>query len=149
MAGFGEQLRMERERRGLSLETLCVETKVQQRHFEALEEEDYRALPGGVFRRGIVRAYLAATGLEEQVWMPRFQESYEEKARAMGENPEPDGEEAWANFAENVRKNRIGSGSRNGARWLGVLGLLLVLLTAAWAVWHFLLRVHVTVGGHG
>ena len=133
---------MERERRGLSLETLCVETKVQQRHFEALEGEDYRALPGGVFRRGIVRAYLTAMGLEEQEWMQRFQESYEEQARAMGEDPEPDGE-AWASFAENVRKNRIGSGRRNGARWLGILGLLIVLLAAAWAVWHFLLRMHV------
>jgi cytoskeleton protein RodZ len=141
MAGFGEQLRIERQRKGLSLETLCFATKVQQRHFEALEDEDFRSLPGGVFRRGIVRAYLTATGLEEQVWMPRFQQSYEDKARALGEDPAPD-ESAWVNFAENVRKNRISSGRANGARWLGVLGQFLVLVAASWAVWHYILRLH-------
>ena len=137
MAGFGEDLRAERERRGLSLETLCVQTKVQARHLEALEHGDYGALPGGVFRKGIVRAYLAATGLEEQAWMPRFEQSQEEYARATGTTPAP---EAWVAFAENVRRNRVGAGRRNGVRWAGVAALLLVLLAAAWAVWHYLLR---------
>ena len=73
--------------------------------------------------------------------MPRFQQSYEDKARALGEDPEPD-ESAWVNFAENVRKNRISSGRANGVRWLGVLGQLSVLVAASWALWHYLLRLH-------
>jgi cytoskeletal protein RodZ len=136
MTGFGEGLRVERERRGLTLETLCAATKVQQRHLEALERENFSALPGGVFRRGIVRAYLAATGLAENEWMPRFERSLHEQG---GEAPT--GEEAWATFAENVKRNRAPiAGSSIWMRWLGVAALLLFVLAAAWAVWHYLLH---------
>ena len=139
MTGFGDQLREERERRGLSLDALCAVTKVQRRHLEALEHDQFHDLPGGVFRRGIVRAYLKATGLEEESWMPRFQQSYEEHARRLGQDPEPDSND-WATFAENVKRNRVPAAQSNSLRWLGVLVILLVLIAAAWAVWHFILR---------
>ena len=64
MTGFGEALRLERERRGISLEALSAETKVRRRHFLALEQDEFGELPGGIFRRGILRAYLHALELE-------------------------------------------------------------------------------------
>ncbi len=122
----------------MSLETMCAETKVNSRHLDALERGDYKALPGGVFRRGIVRAYLASLGLEEREWMPRFEKSYSSFAHASGQTEtSPD---AWATFAVNVKKNRSPARRRNTARWLGVLALLLLLLAAGWAVWHFQLQ---------
>lgn len=139
MVTFSEELRTERERRGLSLETLAAQTRVQQRYLLALEQGDYSTLPGGVFRKGIVRAYLAATGLTEDEWMPRFEQSLAGHLRAQGQEP-TNGNEAWAAFAENVRRNRIGAGRRSGVRWVGVLILFLLLAAAAWAVWHFQLR---------
>lgn len=139
MATFGQELREERERRGLSLEILCAQTRVQQRYLTALEQDDYAALPGGVFRKGIVRAYLTAAGLAEEDWLPRFQQSFDEHARQAG-GPVAPGTDDWAAFAENVRRNRVGTGRRSSVRWLGVLVLFLVLAAAAWAVWQFLLR---------
>ncbi len=138
MAGFGEALRRERERRSVTLETLCAQTKVSLRYLQALEQGQYGALPGGVLRRGIVRAYCVSLGLEEQVWMQRFQETYAEHARAHGESPAED-DEAWVAFAENVKRNRAAPSSKHGVRWLGVIGLLLAFLAAAWAVFHYLL----------
>ena len=138
-AGFGEGLRFERERRGVSLASLSAQTKVNPRHLEALEQGDYKVLPGGVFRRGIVRAYLASVGLSEHEWMPRFQASYEAHARALGVAVEAE-TEGWATFATNVKKNRSKPKPKLTLRWLGVLALFLVVLGAAWAVWHFLLR---------
>lgn len=76
MTGFGEALRFERERRGISLHALSAETKVQPRHFLALEQDAFGELPGGVFRRGILRAYLHALELEEQEWVPRFDQCF-------------------------------------------------------------------------
>jgi len=136
-AGFGDDLRSERERRGISIEQLCAETKVNRRHFDALERGDYKALPGGVFRRGIVRAYLGSLGLEEQEWMPRFDSSY--AAHAGHPDAEREGE-GWATFAANVKKNRNPPRPRHTARWLGVLGLFLLLVAAGWAAWHYILQ---------
>ena len=112
---------------------------MQQKYLEALEHDDFGALPGGVFRKGIFRAYLSATGLEEADWMPRFEQSLEADARSRGLDPEQKDQE-WAAFAENVRRNRVHAGRQNSFRWLGVLVLLLLLAAAAWATWRFLIR---------
>jgi cytoskeletal protein RodZ len=107
MADFGQELRAERERRGVSVERLCAETKVNARHFVALEVGDYLTLPGGVFRRGIVRAYLQALGLDEEEWLPRFQASIDAYAGSSKTGLETNAD-AWVEFAENVRKSRPG-----------------------------------------
>ena len=137
--GFGEGLRWERERRGVSLASLSAQTKVNPRHLKALEEGDYKVLPGGVFRRGIVRAYLASVGLDEREWMPRFQASYEAHARALGVATETD-PDGWETFASNLKPNRSRPKPKLTWRWLRVAALFILVLAAAWAVWHFLLR---------
>ena len=65
MERFCDELRWERERRKVSIEKISQETKVASRHLQALEAGEYASLPGGVFRKGIVRSYLAALGLDE------------------------------------------------------------------------------------
>ena len=139
MATFGDELRLEREGRGLSLESLADQTRVQQRYLAALEQGNYTMLPGGVFRKGIVRAYLTAAGLPEDDWLPRFQQSLEEHAHTHGLEA-ASGTEAWATFAENVRRNRVGARRHHSLRWVGVLMLLLLLAASAWATWYYLLR---------
>jgi len=139
MAGFGEELRLEREGLGVSLETLSAETKIQPRYFEALEQGEFHELPGGVFRRGIVRAYLNGLHLDETAWMPRFEASAAEHARRRGENQEVDAE-AWVTFATNVKRNRSERRRTTGRRWLGVGALAVVVGSGGWALWVFELR---------
>jgi cytoskeleton protein RodZ len=143
MAGFGEDLRFEREKRGVSLAVLSAETKVNPRYFEVLERSEFHELPGGVFRRGIMRAYLNALSLDEQEWMPRFEASVVENARARGVSAVSE-DEAWVTFASNVKKNRTPTRRRGAIRWVGVAGLLAVVGLAAWALWHFELQRLVT-----
>jgi cytoskeletal protein RodZ len=95
--GFGEQLRRERERRGVAVETICAVTKVPVRHIVSLEAGALGDLPGGVFRRGFLRSYLDALGIEEGTWMERL----EECCRGSGVR-----ERAWTAFAENVKNSR-------------------------------------------
>src|ERR1700686_5485307 len=64
-AGFGEHLRREREMRGVSLDEICVATRISTRFLEALENEEWEHLPGGVFNRGFVRAAARYLGLDE------------------------------------------------------------------------------------
>jgi cytoskeleton protein RodZ len=133
MERFGDQLRRERERRKVPMESISVETKVSVRHLQALEAGEYEALPGGVFRKGIVRGYLAAVGLEEGPWIERFEASLKESGT---ENENAD----WTEFAENVRRNRSGVGSRTNHRWMGVGTMVTMLGVLGWAVWKFALH---------
>jgi cytoskeletal protein RodZ len=134
MERFCDELRWERERRQVSIEKICEETKVASRHLIALEAGEYNALPGGVFRKGIVRSYLAALGLDEDPWIERFEASLRESGAANTEGND------WTEFAENVRRNRVGSESTTGLRWMGVAVMLGSLAALGWGVWKFALH---------
>jgi cytoskeleton protein RodZ len=134
MERFCDELRWERERRQVSIETICEETKVSSRHLHALEAGDYEELPGGVFRKGIVRSYLSALGLEETSWIERFEASLRESGTTGGEEVD------WSEFAENVRRSRVGSESTMGLRWMGVGLMLGALMALGWGVWRFALH---------
>ena len=134
MGQFGQELRQEREARGVSIDEICAVTKVSLRHVEALEQDRLEELPGGVFRKGIMRGYVAAAGLDELKWIERFEESLRE--RGLAAPLEPD----WSEFAENIRKNRGGGGAETGLRWVGVAVMVLVLLVCSWLTWRYGLR---------
>jgi cytoskeleton protein RodZ len=129
MAAFGEQLRREREERGVPIEAICETTKVPARYIRALEAGDLAELPGGVFRRGFVRSYLGALGLEEGVWMTRFEESCRESGIIQP------GETEWVAFAENVSSGRLASKRGMGLKWLGVMAMVAGVLIAGWLCW--------------
>jgi cytoskeleton protein RodZ len=63
---FGERLKRERELREVSLKEVTVATRIGSRFLEALENEDWSKLPGGVFNRGFVRAIARYLGLDEE-----------------------------------------------------------------------------------
>jgi cytoskeletal protein RodZ len=136
MRRFGDELRSERERKRVTLETICTITKVSVRHLEALEGSDYGELPGGVFRRGILRSYLGAVGLQESPWMERFEAALRESGAVQVESND------WVEFAENVRRNRGGMKAGTGSRWIGVAAMAGTLVMLGWGVWKFVLHGH-------
>ena len=134
MERFCDELRWERERRQVSNEKISEETKVATRHLQALEAGDYSALPGGVFRKGIVRSYLTAIGLDEATWIERFEASVAESSSGSTEAAD------WAEFAENVRRNRVGAERGTDSRWMGVAMMVVSLAALGWSVWKFALH---------
>jgi cytoskeletal protein RodZ len=74
----GELLRQARERRGLTLQQVAQSTKLPLRQLEALERDEFAALPGGMYRRAQVRAYAEAVGLDRNVAMAWLERSLEE-----------------------------------------------------------------------
>lgn len=62
---FGEHLKREREMRGVSLEEVSQATRISTRFLEAIENERWDELPGGVFNRGFIRAIARFLGLDE------------------------------------------------------------------------------------
>lgn len=73
MATFGENLRREREMRGVSLGEISDATKIGLRTLEALEANEFEKLPGGIFTRSFIRAYAKYIGLDEEAVMAEFQ----------------------------------------------------------------------------
>ncbi|MHB8524960.1 MAG: RodZ domain-containing protein [Candidatus Acidiferrales bacterium] len=62
---FGEHLKREREMRGVSLEEISAATRISVRFLEALENEQWERLPGGIFNRGFIRSVARFLGLDE------------------------------------------------------------------------------------
>lgn len=63
---FGERLKRERELREVTPEEVCKATRIAPRFLEALENEQWDRLPGGVFGRGFVRSIARYLGLSEE-----------------------------------------------------------------------------------
>lgn len=72
MGSFGENLRRERELRGVTLAELANATKINPRYLRALEEDQYEILPGGIFGRGFVRSIARYLNLDEKHWAGEF-----------------------------------------------------------------------------
>jgi cytoskeleton protein RodZ len=62
MSSVGSHLRGLRERRGVSLDEIARSTRVLHPHLEALEADNFVALPAPAFTRGFIRAYCQALG---------------------------------------------------------------------------------------
>lgn len=72
LASFGEELRREREIRGISLKEIADATKISKRFLDALERNDHRTLPAPVFTRGFVREYSRYVGLNAEEMVNRY-----------------------------------------------------------------------------
>ncbi|HET7292373.1 MAG TPA: helix-turn-helix domain-containing protein [Vicinamibacteria bacterium] len=72
MASFGENLRRERELRGISLREIADATKISVRFLQALETDRLDVLPGGLFRRTFVRQYAKHVGLDPERMVAEF-----------------------------------------------------------------------------
>jgi cytoskeleton protein RodZ len=60
MASAGSHLHALREQHGVSLEELAQATRINPRFLEALEADDFAALPAGPFAKGFIRSYCQA-----------------------------------------------------------------------------------------
>jgi cytoskeletal protein RodZ len=139
MGTFGEDLRMERLSRGIALEDITAVTKISRHHLEALEQESFRLLPGGILSKGIVRGYAGVVGLDQQDWTERFLKAYSAAGQIM------DDERSWTAFAFNVGKARIlrRDAAELRLRWFGAILLLILVAAAAFlSIRYFGLRAH-------
>ncbi len=89
MASIGQELKRERELRGISLEEIADTTKINIRFLRALEEDRLDMLPEQFFTRGIIRTYAKYLGLDEQSAL----NTYLEVLQTQGTQETSDGEE--------------------------------------------------------
>jgi cytoskeletal protein RodZ len=81
---FGEQLRLAREARGISLREISEQTRISMRYLEAIESNDFKRLPGGIFNRSFIKAYARYIGYDEKEAI----EGYTHALREQGDTSE-------------------------------------------------------------
>jgi cytoskeletal protein RodZ len=133
MGSFGDDLKKAREAKGVTLDGIAAATKITTRYLQAVEQERFDQLPGGVFRRSIVRSYARTAGLDEDAWVQRYLDAAHED-EGFSET-----DQAWIEFAENVGRSRGRESQERStrARWAGVVALLLLVIGMSWFVWGY------------
>jgi cytoskeleton protein RodZ len=85
---FGERLKRERDLREVSAEELCKATRISPRFLDALENEDWNKLPGGVFGRGFVRTIARYLGLSEESLLAEYDAARGKREESAAHRPE-------------------------------------------------------------
>ena len=63
---------------GISLEQIMATTKISRRLLQALEDEQFELLPGGIFNKSYVRAYAKCVGMDEEEAVAEYLEAAKE-----------------------------------------------------------------------
>lgn len=80
--GYGEMLTRARKQKVMSLDDAASELNILKRHVEAIEAEDYDALPQYAFARGFVGNYARLLGLDSDELVRQFEAGYPSTLRA-------------------------------------------------------------------
>ena len=125
MVSVGEELRRERLLRHVTLQEVAEATKISHNQLEALEQNDFARLPGGVYTRNFIRAYAKYIGASEESMINTYLLQVQQAQSAAEAAPAAEGEprrgsDAWVFWV-------IGVGAVVGAFLLlwffGVFGL--------------------------
>lgn len=133
MPSFGEKLKLERVKRKITLDQISATTKIGTRMLQALEEEKFNQLPGGIFNKGFVRAYARTVGLDEDQAVADYLEASGEASPSGSEAAGHDGSDR----EEENRISRLEAISHPPSRPLpwGAFALVLLLVALALALW--------------
>jgi transcriptional regulator with XRE-family HTH domain len=82
---FGSRLRTQRERRGVTLESIADSTKIKLSLLEALERGDASQWPRGLFRRAYIRDYACAIGVPTEPLVAEFVRLFPEDGSFVSE----------------------------------------------------------------
>jgi cytoskeletal protein RodZ len=82
---LGQQLRRAREALGVSLREVSEQTRITMRHLEAIEADEYKHLPGGIFNKSFIKSYARAVRFDEQRALELYERTMRERGEGMDE----------------------------------------------------------------
>jgi len=128
VAEIGSILREARIRRGLSLKQVSEITKVRVKYLEALEQNDYKVIPGPTFIKAYLRTYASVLRLDPDELVDEYRSTYERRRDSTAEH--------YDLTLEHVRnrslrqKKRPVRNTRRGYAVAGALAIVAVVLLA-------------------
>ena len=140
MPSFGEKLKLEREKRTITLEQISSSTKIGTRMLQALEEDKFNQLPGGIFNKGFVRAYARCLGLDEDQTVADYLEASGDAPPVSTEIVALDDEER--DNQENLSRLEASTGGTARQLPWGWFAAVLLVVAIALSFWSHRRREH-------
>ena len=84
MATLGDQLRLQREKKGITLDQAAADTRIREKFLKALEDGDLQSLPGAVYTKGFLRNYAHYLDLDPEQLVVLF---HQERGTVTPEPP--------------------------------------------------------------
>jgi len=135
VASFGTRLRQEREQRGITLDQISRSTKIGTRFLQALEQDRFEQLPGGIFNKGFIRAYARFLGLNEEQTLADYL-----AATSPGEpTPAPSETAVPPAGSPKIAGAQAESERATNLPW-GTFAMLLLVVALSFAIWGFYTR---------
>ena len=128
MGDLGQLLREAREQKGVSLEEVEEATHIRQKFLQALEEENFGALPAETYVKGFLRTYAMHLELNP------------EELIALYEGQENEGKSALTQpgFFQPMDISMVAPSWLTPDLVIGALLIIVLLAFGAWATWHYL-----------
>jgi cytoskeleton protein RodZ len=144
LPSFGEKLKLEREKRKITLEQISSSTKIGTRMLQALEEDKFNQLPGGIFNKGFVRAYSRCVGLDEDQTVAEYLEASGDAPPVSTEivAPEDEGRENRGKYEENLSRLEASTGGTARQLPWGWFAAVLLVVALALSFWSHRRREH-------
>lgn len=79
MIRLADRLKQERKRQGLSIEQVAKETKIRPEFLKAIEEGEYKKLPGSSYAQGFVKNYIEYLNLPVKENLAMFRREFNER----------------------------------------------------------------------
>lgn len=131
METIGSILRTEREKKGMSIKDIENATSIRSLYINAIEENDFKVIPGEVYLKGFIRNYASCLGLNPQEIMEIYRKAHAEVLTPIETN-EPSIE---ASPSTNVNSENISSETKSSlGKWL-TIGLVTFSITGAIFWW--------------
>lgn len=125
MTELGTFLKQRREASGLTLDQIQQTTKIQKRYIIAIEEGDYKNLPGSFYARAFIKTYAESLGLD-------VDELYETYAKDLPKiDPQP-----TVQLSRKQTYSKASETSSRVSRWVPKIILVLVVFLLVTAVYY-------------
>ncbi|GBG54805.1 XRE family transcriptional regulator [Sporomusaceae bacterium FL31] len=129
MQTVGELLRSEREKKGLSIKDVEAATSIRALYINAIEESDYKIVPGEVYLKGFIRNYANFLGLSGPNMVDLYRQQQQTTASAT---PLPDAAASATTTSPAPSLDDKTSQSGGTVKW--ILGGI-VIISIAGAIW--------------
>ncbi|KYG34994.1 helix-turn-helix domain-containing protein [Alkalihalobacillus trypoxylicola] len=87
MSELGQHLKAVREEKGITLEDLQTQTKIQKRYLVAIEEGNFSTLPGIFYARAFIKSYAESIGLDPEELFDQYEKELPNPQKESAELP--------------------------------------------------------------